>query len=225
MTQPIFIGTLGWDPLEWRDQFYPDELPSDWRFCFYSNRLRAVVVPGAVWDAPDLDPQQWLDDSDSDFSFVFELPAALIRPSATSQDIDAFLDRLAPLGVQARGVLAGFGPGVHENWLRRLLPVLTQALPVCVDLAPEQRSAAALEALAAADAALCWRPAVDTAPAGGGRLLITLTDEADARGQRRILEAIGRWQDAGGAAGLFFHGARAPQLAEQARILAELMGV
>ena len=44
MTEPLLIGTRGWDHASGGD-FYPADLPDDWRFCYYSNNLRSVLVP------------------------------------------------------------------------------------------------------------------------------------------------------------------------------------
>ena len=34
MTEPLMIGTRGWDHGAWAGGFYPPELPDDWRFSF-----------------------------------------------------------------------------------------------------------------------------------------------------------------------------------------------
>jgi hypothetical protein len=60
MTEPLMIGTRGWNPDSGSD-FYPAELPDDWRFCYYSNNLRSVLVPQETWDAVQrADVAQWL---------------------------------------------------------------------------------------------------------------------------------------------------------------------
>ena len=48
MTEPILIGVRGWEYPP-QESYYPPELPEEWRFCFYSNRLRSVLVPAQVW--------------------------------------------------------------------------------------------------------------------------------------------------------------------------------
>src|SRR4030067_3666465 len=80
MTEPVMIGTRGWNHVS-GGVFYPAELPDDWRFCFYSNSLRSVLGPQETWDAAQrADVAQWQEDSDPEFRFVVELPAMLGLP-------------------------------------------------------------------------------------------------------------------------------------------------
>ena len=76
----------------WRDQSdYPDDLPPDWQLCYYSNELRSVIIPASNWAHCDQQQlEQWLQDTDDGFRFVFELPvtdltrqARLLEPPNT----------------------------------------------------------------------------------------------------------------------------------------------
>ena len=71
----IEIGFLGWDYDHWEGLFYPDDLPQDWRFSYYSNEFRTVLIP---WDyLQSVEPntvQQWFEDVDDDFEFYVEVP-------------------------------------------------------------------------------------------------------------------------------------------------------
>jgi uncharacterized protein YecE (DUF72 family) len=70
MPEEILIGTRGWDYDEWTGGFYPEELPSDWRFAYYSNHFRSVLVPQATWEKLGVDAvQDWLEDCDPEFRF------------------------------------------------------------------------------------------------------------------------------------------------------------
>lgn len=53
----LIIGTYGWNYPEWQDQFYPEDLPSEWFLDYYANFSRLVLVPENEWS-------QWLNSSD-----------------------------------------------------------------------------------------------------------------------------------------------------------------
>ncbi|MFP5350667.1 MAG: DUF72 domain-containing protein [Gammaproteobacteria bacterium] len=228
MSTPIYIGTYGWDDPAWAARFYPDELPADWRFCFYSNRLRSVIVPGATGAEADARTlAQWVEDSDPEFGFVVELPPALARPvPAPAPQIAAFIERLAPLAAQVRGMLVPLdnAHGIDSAWLAQLVSAL-EPFPVCVDPASSWRCADVRDVLVRHRVGECWYPARDPEPVPGGRLLVVRTEAATPREQRRILEQTHAWQGDHGLAGVFFDGREAPTRAEQARVVAELMGI
>lgn len=229
MSTAIYIGTRGWDDPRWAGRFYPEELPEDWRFCYFSNRLRSVIVPGDRWAGADAEAlAQWRADSDSEFGLVLELPPALSRPETDSAQFEALISRATPLTTQVVGWLLAPDPATTPNatWLSGVLDRLTSMAPVCLDLAGPWRDPAIERVRAAGKAGRCWRPATEATPAADGELLICLAAaEGAPRAQRRLLEDINKWQGDRRAAGLYFEGPNAPTLAEQARVLAELMGV
>ncbi len=227
VSSSIYIGTRGWDDPAWTGRFYPDDLPSDWRFCYYSNRLRSVIVPGAAWASAGPAPAaQWIEDSDPEFGMVLELPPELSRPVADPRALDAFLARAAPLKTQCVGWLLRLDAADPDAaWLAAVVARLKAMAPVCLDLTGVWHDPAIARVRVAEGAGQCWRPATEPAPAAGGEFLVCLAAEAAPRAQRRLLEDINKWQAGRRAAGLYFEGPNAPAQAEQARVLAELMGV
>ena len=218
----LLIGTYGWEHPEWRGSFYPEELPEDWRFCFYSNRLRAVVVPAALAQAADAAVvQQWHADSDDAFRFVWEVSAT------AAGDIARLLQTLAPLAARSAGILWR-PPVLAAPTLESALAQLSAFAPVSIDPPPaaDAHDGGLAAALVRYDVGFCWQVANASLPRAGGRLTLALMAQGDPRGLRRVLEVLAAQTRADAAAGLFFtdaaHGAR---LAEQARVLAELMGV
>lgn len=227
MNPSIYLGTHGWDDPAWAARFYPEELPADWRFCYYSNRLRAVIVPGAVWVSAGSDATaQWVEDSDPEFSMVLELPRELCRPSIDLQPVDAFAARVAPLKSQLIGWLLRPDPALPPDapWLAGVMDRLKPLAPVSLDLGAAWTDPAIERLRVAHRAGRCWRPAAEPAPAPEGDLLVGLATEGAPRAQRRLLEDINKWQAGRRSAGLFFEGPNAAAQAEQARVLAELMG-
>ena len=66
---------LGPFRLDWH-VFYPDVLPADWRFSFYCNQLRSVLVPAEAWSAASAaEMEVWAEDAFPEFRFVVELSA------------------------------------------------------------------------------------------------------------------------------------------------------
>ncbi len=176
MAESILIGTRGWDRPDWTGTFYPDVLPADWRFSFYCNQLRAVLVPAEAWlAAPLADVCAWAEDAFPEFRFVVELSAA--SPSS--------LDTLAPISSQIAGLLLCAPATPDKGWLTERLAELTALFPVCVDLPPAARTPDLLACLTQYDAGLCWHADTEAEPRPGGKLMVALSAAApSARGER-----------------------------------------
>ena len=235
MTEPILIGTRGWQHDVWAGGFYPEELPADWQFCFYSNNLRSVLVPGETWESVTRpDATQWMDDSDPAFRFVLELPAMLAGPQAHAKRdraLDLFFEVVEPIATRTAGWVLRLAPDtpVFLDWFEHLLNQLAGEIPLCVDLpAPAWRAPEVLAAVERQGAGVLWHCADDTAPCPGGRLLTALAPAADARRVRHWLEQLSQWAGHGhdARAALFFEAdVQSAKSAQEARLIAELMGV
>jgi len=233
MVEPLMIGTCGWGDAACPGGFYPPELPEEWRFCFYSNNLRSVLVPQSVW--PGLkraEVVQWAEDSDPAFRFVLELPAALSVPlthATRDRELELFFETIEPIAARTAGLLLRIAEDtpVFPDWFEHLLNRLADHAPVCVDLPYDAwRAGSSIEALARQGAGLCWHCARDRAPHPGGRLMVAASLPAGAREVRHYIEQLAQWQGEEGVAGLFFEaGEGAARAAQEARLIAELMGV
>ncbi|MBK1716067.1 hypothetical protein [Thiocystis violacea] len=100
---------LGWDP-EPGDDFYPDDLPEDWRLAYFSNEFPAVLVPFPRWrDADRARLAQWAMDVPPDFRFYLEAESG--RPDARDWA------RLSEtLGARLGGLVAGSGEAAASLW-------------------------------------------------------------------------------------------------------------
>jgi len=230
MSEPLMIGTRGWNHASGGD-FYPAELPDEWRFCFYSNNLRSVLVPQETWDsAQRTDVAQWLEDSDPMFRFVVELPAMLGLPLTHGKREHAlaqFLEVIEPIAPRTAGLMLRISPDtdVLPDWFEHFLNRLADVAPVCVDL-PEGpwRAPTVYAALERQGAGLAWHCARETEPHSGGKLMVALAPPAPAREVRHWIERLAQWQGQDAFAGMFFD-ADAAKTAQEARLIAELMGV
>lgn len=60
----------GWDPSPGDADFYPDDLPEDWRLTFFANALGAVVLDVDAWGQVDAGRiAQWVRDVPASFAF------------------------------------------------------------------------------------------------------------------------------------------------------------
>lgn len=114
----IWVAPLGWDHDAWQDDFYPADLPREWRLGFFANEFRVVVVPALVWQqaSPAL-AAQWRDDTHDDFHFLLE---ATDRPPDAAL-LQALADRYA--GLAGTGGLA-VTPWLQGGDLRQLRDVI-----------------------------------------------------------------------------------------------------
>lgn len=227
------IGTRGWSAVAPGDDFYPPQLPLEWRLSFYSNNLRSVLVPQELWSTISrTELSQWLDDSDSAFRFVLELPATLSQPLPQAkylQELDFFLELHEPIAARVAGYLLRVAPQTapDPDWFENSIHRLVEIGPVCVDL-PEGlwHTESVFAALTRQAAGLCWHCASESKPYPGGRLRLALAAPAAPRITRRYIEGLVQWQGQDAQAGLFFTAsAGAAKAAQEARLIAELMGV
>ena len=231
MTEPLLIGTHGWEHPAWHGSFYPPELPLDWRFCFYSNRLRSVLVSAESWRVTDdTQTRLWLADCDPQFRFVLELPAVLTTPTLPEIFDGHWADfraHIEPLHGHIAGLLLRLPvtAAPDRDSLAHALSVLTAYKPVSVDLpiAP-WRTHALSTLLADAGAGLCWHADTAAAPQPGGRFMVGLTAGGNAKTLRHQIESLSTWQHADSLAGLFIQPPGSARMAEEARIIAEILG-
>jgi hypothetical protein len=112
----IVIGARGWNHPEWRQSYYPGDLPDDWKLSFYSHTFHAVLVPWQDWRDVD-DAAAWLEDVDDEFRFFFELPQSRLTEQ---HGLGHFYDQL---GQNWGGVIVtGDGAAEHlpGGWRERL---------------------------------------------------------------------------------------------------------
>lgn len=70
----LHIGSRGWLHPHWSSTFYPDDLPDEWRFLYYSNEFNCVLLPSEYWlNTEPADVAQWIGDCNDDFVFYVEI--------------------------------------------------------------------------------------------------------------------------------------------------------
>lgn len=220
----LLIGAAGWENENWVGGFYPGDLPEDWRFGYYTNRLRSVLVPAAAWNGGDTGSlvDTLLEDLYPEFRMVLEWELA-----GKENDLAVtleFLEKSRPVDANVDAYLVSLADAVDESTLQAI-DQLQQHHPVCLKNINAQTD----ERIQALDGvSLCWMTDSQAQPAARGQFLVALSGNTEPRGIREIIEKIDAWPEglpsAQGAA-LFFVNEKAAETAFQARTIAELMGV
>lgn len=77
-THRVLLGACGWKHQGWLNNYYSEELPTDWQLGFYSNEFPVVYVSAADWlDASDL--AEWTEDISDSFRFILEIPEHILE--------------------------------------------------------------------------------------------------------------------------------------------------
>lgn len=73
MNPSISVGVFDWGHFPANDDFYPQDLPAEWRLSFYANEFDgACISPGTLIKKSD-DLGEWLEDLDQNFKLSFYL--------------------------------------------------------------------------------------------------------------------------------------------------------
>ena len=218
----IDVGTRGYDYGDGGAGFYEADLPDDWRFLYYCNQFRALLLPADATASfiggalPEL-----VDDSDDGFRFTVELAWP---PADAGRTMEA-LGRLGPRLAGIVAVPAARAQGRPAQGASAALAALRRRWPMCVDAggaAPDFARELARELGIAA----VWRPLEESAVPEGGELLVARIGDVPDATVRPVLEALARHTARGDEAALYCDApAGAPQAAIRYRVLAELMGV
>lgn len=225
----IDIAARGWDHDAWCGDFFPLDLPKEWRLTFYANHFRSVLVPArTLLRAESVNLADWRGDTHEEFRFFLEITARLVerfRPhgvAALLQWLDPLADRIAGL------LLLGFSWRREPNFVP-WLEVLSERFATHT-LRRWERVNAPLASTMPALSKLrqCWHPGLQTIGQGhsqSGRLGVMLKPADDLLELRRHIEAFMRYARQAERAALCFAGSPPPlHHMQQARILVELLG-
>lgn len=207
MSENLIIGCRGFDRTPWADSFYPPELPADWRFCYFSNEIRALLAPVEEWPPGAARVDTWRRDSDPDFRFVFELPGEALRAG----DMAAWREWLEPIWPRICAFVLKTGERLPPDNVEDML-----GRPCCLEAAPPGRP----------ELTRVWFPEREPGPFDGGRFLVARLGQPKPGQLRFVLERLARWMGDARRAALFFDDPKAAaELANEARVMAELMGL
>jgi len=130
----LFIGTSGWAYKEWKEGFYPSDLPQSLFLEYYSQQLTACEVNATFYRLQsDSTFEKWADSVPDSFRFATKAHRRITHRKEfapvddRAEFLQLFLDSLTPLGKQLDCVLFQFPPFVKRD--DDALAALTEALP------------------------------------------------------------------------------------------------
>lgn len=82
----LLLGTVGWQRPAWAADYYPADLPSEWRLAFIANDCQCVLLRPDEWCGLSRKAQLALeaavDEAPETLTFLLQLPAAGMPPTA-----------------------------------------------------------------------------------------------------------------------------------------------
>lgn len=103
----VDVGAWDWRSPVWCREYYPEELPEEWRAAYYANEYRCAGLPADAWSVEQL--EAWREDLPEDFSLWLETGPAQLAESG-------IVPALAALGARLAGVWPG--PATDPAMLR-----------------------------------------------------------------------------------------------------------
>lgn len=96
------VGARGWRNEAWAGEYYPADLPSDWRLAYYANEFPAILVPADYWQEEDWpDVEQWREDVPDHFRVFVEVDDRMFAQG----QMPRVLNSLSRLGHHLGGVV------------------------------------------------------------------------------------------------------------------------
>jgi uncharacterized protein YecE (DUF72 family) len=159
----IRVGTSGWQYRDWRDRFYPRDVPQRCWLEHYSRQFETVESNNAFYRLPERATfTQWRDRTPDDFVMAVKVSRYLThikRLREPAEPVARFLERTAGLGRKLGPVLLQLPPTLRAD--TRLLAATLREFPSRVGVAVEPRhdswwTAEIRAVLERHGAALCW---------------------------------------------------------------------
>jgi hypothetical protein len=95
----LLLGTVGWERADWLSDYYPPDLPADWRLAYYANDCGCLLLPADSWSAMDRDLlAESIDEAAGRLLFFLEAP--IRRPPDSHARLSLFATCPAILLVQ-----------------------------------------------------------------------------------------------------------------------------
>lgn len=109
----VRIGTTGWSYKDWVGPLYPEGTRQGSFLAEYARHFDLVEVDSTFYRPPSAEVvQRWADQTPDGFSFSLKVPRLITHDQVLvdcEDDMQSFVDSLAPLGSKLRAVLLQFG--------------------------------------------------------------------------------------------------------------------
>ena len=131
--QKIRIGTCAWRFEDWRDAFYPPDLPESHWLEFYARYFPTVEVDSTFYAPPRPDAvRRWLDLTPSHFRFSCKLPREITHQCKLrdcSAELNRFLRAIEPLAPKLHIILVQLPPSFVAKEAKEPLRSFLEQLP------------------------------------------------------------------------------------------------
>jgi uncharacterized protein YecE (DUF72 family) len=131
--QKIRIGTCAWRFEDWRDTFYPPDLPESQWLEFYARYFPTVEVDSTFYAPPRPDAvRRWLDLTPSHFRFSCKLPREITHQCKLrdcSAELNRFLRAIEPLAPKLHIILVQLPPSFVAKEGKEPLRSFLEQLP------------------------------------------------------------------------------------------------
>lgn len=217
----IFVGARGWQYPDWSGEFFPDDLPDDWRFSYYSNEQQAILVPfDYLRRYTEEDWAEWVEDAPDDFAFYVELSS-----TASWDDVSSILE---VIGGQLKGIIIVIDELPDIGAFASLVKHAKMIAPVCIQRASDKISQQDMETLQSChEVNESWDGENDAPVWGYGGAAVLLRDSRQQNTPDILRQMIEKGIEYAGsceAIALFFTG-DSPKISDirNARTITELM--
>lgn len=121
--QPIFnsltLAAYGWSPHNWAQNFYPDDLPSEWHIAYYANEFSRILLPAPLWNDVSLARvATWATDTSDDFGFYLELTRDVLQ-AANWSSVQTTVEQHLAEKVLGLLVDSDAMPWLPAEWMQR----------------------------------------------------------------------------------------------------------
>ncbi|MBV8302248.1 MAG: DUF72 domain-containing protein [Candidatus Dormibacteraeota bacterium] len=115
----LLAGTSGWQYADWRDRFYPPDVPQRRWLEHYARQFAVVEVNSTFYNLPsEQTVRRWAEATPDDFSFVVKASRYLThvrRLRDPAQPVELLLERCHPLGARLACILLQLPPTMRSD--------------------------------------------------------------------------------------------------------------
>lgn len=132
----VLTGAADWRPTNWASEYYPEDLPSEWRLSYYANEYSTVLIKMDEWMLDD--QREVLDEMLVDCHKEFRPVLSINTEINTPEQADAFVTWLASLdediGLQrlAGVMLSDIDAALDHEVLQRWRDSIPAVLPIAI---------------------------------------------------------------------------------------------
>lgn len=70
----LLLGTVDWRRADWQADYYPHDLPADWRLSYLANDCDCVMLPAGQWCVDDEGLDAAVDEAPESLLFLLQAP-------------------------------------------------------------------------------------------------------------------------------------------------------